>query len=328
MWSFLFPLSLSPKVYESTAQIDLDIDGESNLYEADGLFEFENKAEAYLTEVLNSGIDILWLGVAIQDQALVPEDRLSVSAKLSAAYISDIPINLSQLLEMNVDNSELASAVKVQFVSVFFEDVESTTELRILPDDADNTVRDTGLLAATICLSITVVIIASILLYITGGWTACRGCVVNICFEEIIEPEEQIEQKETFPVQTYDDESRSIAESSADGTAATGILGAVSNDENLNPTLDLGIKTPTRSDGKTSNITGLSEYEDSEMGTPMSEMTDRSNNSVALGITSIRKLQVTNDGAEKTNDDDSKRTGGLDQGLSHMILGRFKEEKK
>ena len=319
-----FPL----QIYEAKLGFDIDLGGVSQLYEANGLYDLENRISTFITDILIADTNMLQLGVAVQNQALVPGDTLRIDSGLSLVYVADQPINLFEILEASVGNRNLANALNVENVLVLYEEVVTTTELQDISDDGGKTIGDTGLLVATVILSVTVLAIASILLYVSGGWTAFRKCLQNLCYkEEVIEEKNQIENKRTLPEdEVYDVECRSIAESSIAETNATGILGAVSNDENSNPALDLGIKTPIRHshDGE-SNITGFSELDVSEMQTPQSEMTERSISTAALGITSMRKLLHTTSDTE--NDDGSKQSASMEHGLSYMILDRFKDKK-
>mmetsp|Transcript_19852 Transcript_19852/g.41391 ORF Transcript_19852/g.41391 Transcript_19852/m.41391 type:complete len:147 (+) Transcript_19852:1-441(+) len=145
-----------------------------------------------------------------------------------------------------------------------------------------------------------------------------------MCFEEVRD-DRQIANKDTFPVQSYDEEdgSRSVAESSVAGTAADGILGALGNEENSNPAEGMGIKTPIR---RSTNITGSDFGDDSEIGmeTPMSEMTPASTNTRVqpLGIMSMRKLPPA---TPDTHDDDKDGLGG---GLNRMVLGRLQYDNR
>lgn len=180
-----------------------------------------------------------------------------------------------------------------------------------IDDDSDDgrTTADMGLIAAVIILSVMVAVVSGVLLYITGGWSACHQAVSNCLFEEVDDDYDAPQQKNTFRVSSgsYDDEGEEVdddeysdEESIETGIATnpTGVLGVQSQDENADPMAGLGIKTPNRNMYDNSNV---------DM-TPMSAMTTNDNDA-PLGIMSMRKLP-------------QPETPEVRGGLAHMIMER------
>jgi hypothetical protein len=133
--------------------------------------------------------------------------------------------------------------------------------------------KEIGLIVVTVFLSVVLLIVSSVLLYITGGWTVCKAKLTDCLFEEVEEEDEyEIQQQPTFPIQQSEDADEEDEESnitSLPPTSASGILG-VSRNKNVPPPLQ-------------------SPYSEADESSAMygDGMTPVSN---PLGITSMRKL--------------------------------------
>ena len=100
--------------------------------------------------------------------------------------------------------------------------------------------KEIALIVITVFLSCVLLIVSSVLLYITGGWTVCKSKLTDCLFEEVEEDEEEmIQQQPTFPIQhseDADDEESNIT--SLPPTSASGILGVSRNKHLPPPALD------------------------------------------------------------------------------------------
>eukprot|EP00527_Entomoneis_sp_CCMP2396_P005047 CAMPEP_0198147080 /NCGR_PEP_ID=MMETSP1443-20131203/33192_1 /TAXON_ID=186043 /ORGANISM="Entomoneis sp., Strain CCMP2396" /LENGTH=341 /DNA_ID=CAMNT_0043811235 /DNA_START=90 /DNA_END=1115 /DNA_ORIENTATION=- len=324
LWSgFLNQVAESAKAYESTASLELFLSTNTDL-SAGLLYQVEQITGAYIESQIAKDVPkVLSLRVAVKNQKVQDYGRLSIPTKVSVIYVADEALeDFPTILEQKFNASEAADALQVTIVDAVVTPENESKEIDVVISSSTF-----GLTTAVICLSVALFIISSVVLYVTGGWSALKQCALSICFEEVV-VENEIGNKDTFPVVSYDDDTPSIAESSIAGTAASGILGAISNDDDSNPAQGLGIKTPIRH--LSCNVTGFSEYADSEIGmddTPRSAMTSMSDTNTAprpLGIMSMRKLRP----ASPETDDDSSKQNGMEGGMSRMILGRLQYGKK
>lgn len=186
---------------------------------------------------------------------------------------------------------------------------------------------EVGLIVATSFLSVVLVLVSSVLLYITGGWKTCMTKCTNCLFEEVDDDEydgnkmqiHAISSKNTYrmkstDVDDNDDDGDNESQSqltSIPPSSASGILGVVRNRDH--PTLGT-FPSPGGSDDD--DATGSAMYGDS---TPIS----RSNiNALPLGITSMRKLPPSYSSPEG-----EERVGGF-SGMFMQRLTRSSGKKK
>ena len=303
-------------------------------YTISSSYHAEEQISFYLRSVFNQSdptLNVLSINVQVKDEGTISNDRTSLATIVSMVYISDEPKMVANLLVERVNTVAMAEQLQVQSLSAAYDNLLPTLTLDVVPEVDDGRPKaDKGLIAITVFLAIALLLIASVVLYISGGWTACQHCCINCLFEEIEEEDEYaVAKKSTFQVQSYDDEERGNKDKDTEGeeehneevesqapsegtednnlrNLPGGLLGAM---QHPNPAAGLGIKTPNRSD--------TSGY-DSEINiTPMSEITQ--DNGGPLGITSMRKLPRM----DQSDDDDD-----VEGGLAHLILKRrFKESK-
>ena len=295
----------------------------SDSFSSESIFSIEQSTAVFLENKVKDHMPrILSLDVSVTKQAM-QNSELGVYTRVAAIYVANEAItDFPFIVARDFDTESFAEALQVTSVNAVFGPGDENT---MLGEVSDSSV-DSGLVAAVICLSITLFIISCTVLYTAGGCSAMKKRAVGLCCKQS-QDEHDIENKNTFPAQSYDDkDAPSIAESSVAVTAASGILGAISNDEGeLNPLDGLGIKTPLRGQ---SNITGISDYADSEIGldTPMSEMTTGTTDAIPrnLGITSMRKLKppTPERGAYDMRDNDQS----MDEGMNRMIFGRLENK--
>lgn len=303
-------------------------------------FHAEEQISFYLRSLFNqteTDFTLLAIYAQVKDEGSISDARTSLETVVTMEYIAEEPKMVANLLVNRIVPATMAERLQVPSLSVAYDNILPTLRLQNIPDVDDGRPKaDKGLIAITVFLAIALLIVASVVLYITGGWQACQHFCINCLFEEIEEDEDDytVSKKATFQVQSYDEEdqrseheekqeeeedddvkdTKSELESHAPSEMTNdlgmrryhpeGLLGA---SQHPNPAAGLGIKTPTRAD--------TSGYDSASNMTPMSELTQEHG---ALGITSMRKLPLPDD----TDDED------VEGGLAHLILKRrFREAK-
>lgn len=301
-------------------------------------FQAEEQISFYLRALFNeteTDFTILSINTQVKDEGSISAARTSLDTVVTMVYMAEEPKMVANLLVDRVVPTSMAEYLQVPSLSVAYDNISPALRLYDIPDaDEGGPKANRALITVTIFLSIALLVIASVVLYITGGWSACQQSCINCLFEEIEEEDEYaVAKKSTFQVQSYDEEdpksdkeeehndddgehgdddgeTKSDLESQAPSEMTEevglrglpeGLLGAT---HHPNPAAGLGIKTPNRADS--------SGY-DSEMMTPMSEITQDHG---ALGITSMRKLPLGDD----TDDE-------VEGGLAHLILKRRFRDK-
>jgi hypothetical protein len=234
-----------------------------------------------------------------------------INNKQRAKLPNDVFWALQSMLAAAIGETDaltLSFSIRSAADSQILETVYQIDEPDVPLDDGSDDGRgkaDMGLIAAVIILSIMVAVVSGVLLYITGGWSACHQAISNCLFEEVDDDYDAPQRKNTFRVSSgsYDDEEEEYSDEEGSietgvATNPTGILGVQSHDENADPMAGLGIKTPSRPMYDNKNV---------DM-TPMSAMTTNDNDA-PLGIMSMRKLP-------------QPATPEVRGGLAHMIMER------
>jgi hypothetical protein len=265
--------------------------------------ELQEYFESQRTSSILADVNPLTFYVAVQTTALQEAGEVLVTASVSLLYESerDQAVALERVL-----NEEKQERVAPSFsfagdklVTMDFRAVENDTRvLDVLSmDDGSSSGRsgsEKGLIVATTILSIMLIVVSSVLLYVTGGWSACRSRINNCLFEEIEEEDDDDDDHDDYKVgQQRTDEEMSVTTESAAPTSASGILGAAYPS---NPTAGLGIQADYETDGGT---TVMMEGE-----TPTSN---------AMGIASMQKM-VSHESSE---DDEGGLTGMIMQRFAH-----------
>lgn len=293
-------------------------------------YHAEEQISYYLHSLFNGtepDLNVVSIQVQVKNDGTISGDRTSLDTIVSMVYISDKPKMIANMLVERVNTDTMAEQLQVPSLSAAYDNLLPTLTLGQVPDYDDGRPKaDKGLIAITVFLSIALLIVASVVMYISGGWAACQHCCINCLFEEIEEEDEYaVAKKSTFQVQSFDENDRGSKETEGEEqnetesqapsetteenqmrTVPGGLLGAT---QHPNPAAGLGIKTPNRANtsGYDSEITNM---------TPMSEITQ--DNGGPLGITSMRKLPRM----DQSDDED------VEGGLAHLILKRrFKESK-
>jgi hypothetical protein len=291
----------------------------TNLFQAAPAFE-EPKAEVPVDTVATLFLaEEIVLSISLQvRQQLERNGRQVLETIVACQYLSfdglpiDLPSILIQVVNRNepIDNNAsealrnfLTNAIgeaAAPSISLSFRQFDDSQQvLESVPGTADgHSKTDKALIVSTSFLSVMVVIVSSVLLYITGGWSACQRTLNHCLFEEVEDDYDYPRKTNTFQdsnsnSESYDEEAAESDDES--GSVETGFGTAMTQDGN--PTAGLGIKTPSR--GTYNNNVDM---------TPMSEMTAHDNDA-PLGITSMRKLPMP-------------ETPEVDGGLAHMIMER------
>jgi hypothetical protein len=210
----------------------------------------------------------------------------TLEALVTCLYISEgVQIDFDTILTRYVDPKQLPYK---NVLELSFRPYKATFVLT--SSDKGPTKADLGLIVATCFLTVTLVVVSSVLLYITGGWDVCQQKCSNCCFEEV-DDDFDIENKSTFQVEdAYDEHENESVENGMVTVmdSVPGVLGAQLLMDH--PAAGLGVHTPARS------------MMDDETATPMST-------NQPLGIMSMRKMHP-----------DSPDASG---GLTNMIMNRM-----
>jgi hypothetical protein len=288
-------------------------------------FQAEEQIAFYLNSIFNEtkrDFTVASMEVKVKNEGTITDDRSVLQTVVTMYYIAQQPITLTDMLIDRVNTQELADRLELTQLSLAYDDLVPTLELAYVPDYDDGRPKaDKGLIALTVFMAVALILVASAVLYITGGWAAFQQCCINCLFEEIEEDDYAVAKKSTFQVQSFDEGDGTskngkdnhdfdvASQAPSEITDATGMLGGQPN-----PAAGMGIKTPSRSD--TSGF-------DSELNmTPYSETTQNNTSTHnPLGIASLRKLPRMDDSMLDNDTDDD-----VEGGLAHLILKRrFKE---
>lgn len=231
--------------------------------------------------------------VAAREQSLVA-GRRTLDAIVTCVHLSDqSPVDLDTALMRAVKPTQLHLAN----LDLSFRPYRDYVVLDQY-NHTSRTAADKGLIAATAFLSAMLVVVSSVLLYVTGGWLACKSRLNNCLFEEVAD-DHYLENKGTFQVDDgYEDDDEvgmmdGDEESLQTGiqTAPSGILG-VQQAYYEDPAAGLGIQTPAQL-----------QYE-------VGDETPMSHSNRPLGITSMREMPPP-------------ATPEVKGGLTHLIMQRF-----
>jgi hypothetical protein len=302
-------LALIPQLKESSCMATLMFPVEQQLLTVDDAFQieanlaeyfdnvviwtFENHTESQPMRVLLSVNEPIKLYVDASD-AMVIDGQATVTAAVTLLYEAPemaIPIDMATLMTRALENGSATIARNFAFssdpslVQFVFGAMENDTIALKVRDGSEYTPTEVGLIVVTSFLSVILVVVSSILLYVTGGWKVCKTKVTNCLFEEVDDDEEMniVACKSTYPMQSSDEDDDNInaddnqSEShmtSVPPSSASGILGVARNRDHP----ATGFLSPGASDDESSMMYG-------DGMTPVSRQ-----HNVPLGITSMRKL--------------------------------------
>lgn len=253
-----------------------------------------------LDEVLEVTVSVL-NGRSIQDGQ---KSLLSVESSVDVIYLTrkGVPMDIDDILSrlVEADNISELTLNGLSVDSFNFGGIASDSKVLFYGNgQVERSTADAGLLAATVIMSFILLLVSSVLLYITGGWKAFQLAVTNCLFEEVDEDSDDdhylARSKPDFHVTpTEDDEDREIE--SDDPSAATGMY--------TNPSGMLGVRVPTEGLG-----IGNGYLTDGDEATNFTDMSAPQR----LGINSPSKMAL-GDGV----DGDEAPTG-----LAQMIMRRM-----
>lgn len=253
------------------------------------LYDFGQNMSAFLMEsVIDGDVSVLGLdnnpfkiNVGVLDQSLTSDLRQSVDAIVSCLYTSEgVQVSLDTVLMRYAD----ATTLPYEDATLSFRPHESASALSSTSQGP--TKADIGLIVISCFLTVMLVVVSSVLLYVTGGWDACQQKCSSCCFEEV-DDDYIIDNKSTFQVgDNYDENEDGSIETGIVTTMGAGVLGAQLNMDH--PANGLGVHTPARTTAENDTDTPIS----------MSHQ--------PLGITSMRKLQPNSSG-----------------GLNNMVMSRM-----
>ena len=202
------------------------------------------------------------LTVDVREQSQSDTDQ-TTEAVVTCLYMSEgTLVNLDTVLMRYADPTQLP----YEDAQLSFRPYEDPYVLTTTNKGTTNA--DLGLIIATCFLTVMLIVVSSVLLYVTGGWDVCQQKCSNCCFEEV-DDDYAIDNKSTFQVEDpYDDNENGSVETGM-VTTASGVLGAqLAMDR---PGHGLAVHTPART------------MMDDETATPMSI-------NQPLGIMSMRKM--------------------------------------
>ncbi len=309
--SLMWPIVLHQLLESSCdAEISLDWSSATRSYlTVEDAAVIEDQATAYFLELLQQvetsndldGIEQITVSVltgqTIQDG---PKVLLSAQSRVNVIYRTKkgFPIDIDTVLAGLVETEHLSELkfIELPVASLTFQAI--VDDSKVLFYDNDSTGRstaDAGLVAATVIMSFILLVVSSVLLYITGGWDAFKQSVTNCLFEEVDDDDDHYlaRSKPDFHVsQTEDDDDRDIE--ADEPSVVTGMQ--------TNPSGMLGVRVPTDGLG-----VGNGYLTDGDEATNFTEMSAPQR----LGINSISKMN------------DGDRGDEAPTGLAQMIMRRM-----
>jgi hypothetical protein len=304
---------------KSICNLDLVLDVtsfSSSPFEVEDIAEIERQTATYFAELLAVEEEInkylttvLKVSVGVQKSRPTNTGEVTLDTVVDLVYRSDegIPLHLDHILaELVSADSSTFKPNGITTISLDFHAVEDDSRIIFVEagEDGQRSSADVGLIAACAILSAILVLVSSVLLYITGGWDAFQRAVTNCLFEEIEEDDENYlaHSKSTFQVQSSDEAENEGDEEDDSSSIETGMQSPMTNPSGmlggLPATQGLGIMTPGH------NTTGYGEY------TPDDDTRMTASSSNHLGITSMRKMPQ--DGPSESQ-----------SGLTQMIMQRL-----
>ncbi len=296
--------------------MDLTWQAQSNVnYGLAELYTLEQDTASYLTKALDASLNqntntnpqqVLDLYVSVTEQLTVNTTH-QVNAIVTCTYLSED--NVFLVLDTMLMQSVNPSLLPYNNPKLSFRPYQDSVVLNNY-QQSGLTSANLSLVVATCTLSIVLLLVASVLLYITGGWSACFQRVNSCLFVEESDEDEgefvgsktTYQENEGYSSQEQEDMENQSVETGM--TNPSGILGVVNQSASMeverrsqdqlydsNPAAGLGIQTPAR------------EYD-------LDESTVATSAGRPLGITSMRKLP---------NPETSEVRGGL----AGMIMQRF-----
>ena len=189
----------------------------------EALAEIEREAESYFTELLefeqqdNAELStVLKFSLSVNRDRWTADNTITLDATVDLVYRSGSgrPLLLDTFLEDFVQKNSVIS--NIQFdgytaVSMLFEPVQDESKILFVEPDLDDgrSGADKGLIVATTMLSVILIVVSSVLLYITGGWDAIQQALTNCLFEEVEEDDHYLARsKSTFQAQSSDDDDK------------------------------------------------------------------------------------------------------------------------
>jgi hypothetical protein len=306
---------------ESICKLDLVLDAtssSSSSFEVDDIAEIERQTATYFVELLAVEEEInkylttvLKVSVGVQQSITRNTGEVTLDTVVDLVYRSDegIPLQLDHILAklVSADSSSTFNPNGITALSLDFYAVEDDSKIIFVEagEDAQRSSADVGLIVASVILSAILVLVSSVLLYITGGWEAFQHAVTNCLFEEVEEDDENYlsHSKSTFQVQSSDEAENEGEEDDDISSIETGMQSPMTNPSGmlggLPPTQGLGILTPGH------NPSGYGEY------TPDDDTRMTVSSTNHLGITSMRKMPQDEPPSE------------AEGGLTKMIMQRM-----
>ncbi|GAX25567.1 hypothetical protein FisN_28Hh036 [Fistulifera solaris] len=308
VWQFTFGTVLLESSCDAEVSLDWSSATQSYLT-VESAAVIEDQVAAYFLELLQQvdtsddidGIEQVTVSVmtgqTIQNGTKVllsTQSRVNVIYRTGKGFPIDIDTVLAGLVE--TDNLSELKFNGLPVASLTFQAIVDDSKVIFYDNDSNGrSTADAGLIAATVIMSFILLLVSSVLLYITGGWDAFKQSVTNCLFEEIDDDDDHYlaRSKPDFHVsQTEDDEDRDIE--ADEPSVVTGMQ--------TNPSGMLGVRVPTDGLG-----IGNGYLTDGDEATNFTEMSAPQR----LGINSASKM---NDGGRG----DESSTG-----LAQMIMRRI-----
>lgn len=297
--------------------MDLTLEGTS--LDIDTVANIESQTADYFAELLSATgasehlTTLFKVSVDMQEGRLAQESSWVIfNSKVDIVYRSDKgnPVRLDKVLAELVASDESFSAFQPngnKVVALELDAVEDDSKILFVEQEtADSrSAPEVGLIAATAILSAILVMVSSVLLYITGGWDALQQAVTNCLFEEVDDNDNDnylARSKSTF--QAHSSEEEEEEEEEEEGDEESNVTGFQTNPSGM-----LGGTAPPLTQGMGILTPGPNSSQMYGAYTPDGEETQMTMNSTNhLGITSMRKMPQ------------NEESGG---GLSSMIMQRL-----
>ena len=194
---------------KSTAFLDLSWPISNEQLDLNTVYQIE-KATAEFFQTKNNFLDVQ---VQATD-SLVKSSRQFVSASITTIYENDLAFDLDTLLAKNMEGFNdifvpfLGTDTAESLIASFLPN--KPTEIIPTQQEEGRIAADKGLIFAVACLSTLLILLSSIVMYVSGGWSVCKNMCIQCLFEEVVEEEEfPLDKQNTFQVNSYDEESHS-----------------------------------------------------------------------------------------------------------------------
>jgi hypothetical protein len=293
----------------------------------------ERQAESYFFELLAAEqvsnpdlTTVLKVFLTVDKDSWTSDNTITLDSTVTLLYRSESesPLMLDQVLEQVIQKYSIPSDLRfggAPVVNLVFEGLKDDSKIVYVEDNEGlkKSGQAKGLIVAVSFLSVVLILVSSVLLYITGGWDAIHRCLTNFLFEEVedgpiylsrskstlgqsSDENEANGKSKTFGAESEEDVFDNLEDASLEDSAMTGPhLTPKGNLGAMPVTQGLGIKTPDASEGyggvETPDESAITDMTDKPMGIASMRKMDRSSTPGGLSQFIMKRLNSSNKGS-------------------------------